>query len=441
MNMVFNQDENPSMYIDPETKSVMVQEMDVHGNIIYKKKRGRKSKREIELLNSMNKSKENVQNHENEEQFQKQNKNKNQNQTMPKKRGRKPKGGKIIKTNTNIETNEEEDIPNIILQLKCTEQELTQHILKNTGIPCQTHTSNTSPRGIQPKVEPYNINQIHNIHNIQYSIIEEDVEDGNLLINPNQIQSQIQTHSQSQLQPQSQSQHNKSLSGYLHEKIQNLQFNLHHNTIPDKKSDCFWCGCSFTNTPVYIPKSKRNGTYEVYGCFSSPECAVAYLFKENIDTSIKWERYSMLNHLYKKIYNYRKNIKPAPSPFYILNKFYGTMTEEEYHELLTNDNLLLVLDKPLTRIVPELYEEHQDTYLLSNTNMNSSNPSNLSNQSLLCNHPTDESLENHNQHPSQCQQSQQSQQNQQQDNYRLSRKNPTIQEQKINKNKWIFQSS
>ena len=36
---------------------------------------------------------------------------------------------------------------------------------------------------------------------------------------------------------------------------------------------------------IYIPKYFMNETYHVYGCFCSPECAVAHLMEENIDSS------------------------------------------------------------------------------------------------------------------------------------------------------------
>ena len=86
---------------------------------------------------------------------------------------------------------------------------------------------------------------------------------------------------------------------------------------------------------------------------------------ENIDTATKFERYHILNFIYCKIYNYTKNIKPAPNPHYTLNKFYGNLTIQEYRKLLKNERLLLVVDKPLTRILPELHEDNDD-FLISN---------------------------------------------------------------------------
>lgn len=100
-----------------------------------------------------------------------------------------------------------------------------------------------------------------------------------------------------------------------------------------------------------------------YGSFCRPECAVAYLMKENIDDSTKFERYHLLNQIYSKVYDYKKNIKPAPNPFYLLEKYYGNMTIQEYRKLLKTEHMLLVIDKPLTRILPELHEDNEDMVL------------------------------------------------------------------------------
>ena len=144
------------------------------------------------------------------------------------------------------------------------------------------------------------------------------------------------------------------------DKLKELTYHLHTNNISDKKSACFWCTCDFDNPSIFIPKHELNHTYYCYGCFCSPECATAFLFKESIDTSTRFERYHLLNHIYCKIYDYKKNIKPAPDPFYTLNKYYGNLSIQEYRRLLKNERLLLVVDKPLSRTLPELHEDNDD---------------------------------------------------------------------------------
>ena len=132
-----------------------------------------------------------------------------------------------------------------------------------------------------------------------------------------------------------------------------------------QRSACFWCTCEFDSPAIYIPKTLTKDVYNVYGCFCSPECSAAFLMNENIDTSTKFERYHLLNLLYGKIYKYEKSIKIAPNPFYLLNKFYGNLTIQEYRKLFQSDQMIYIVNKPLTHILPELYEDNND-FLLNN---------------------------------------------------------------------------
>ena len=100
------------------------------------------------------------------------------------------------------------------------------------------------------------------------------------------------------------------------EKLKKLQKILHTNDIAGKKSDCFWCTCPFDNPPIYIPARHRGENIECYGCFCSPECAVAYLCKENIDSSTRWERYSLLNNIYALDKSLENSVKTIG--FYII---------------------------------------------------------------------------------------------------------------------------
>ena len=142
-------------------------------------------------------------------------------------------------------------------------------------------------------------------------------------------------------------------------KLKELEHNLHFNNI-NKKSNCFWCTYDFDNPVIYIPKSIENNKYVVYGNFCSPECACSHLFNEQIDDSLKFERYQLLNYIYCEIYDYQKNIKLAPNPYYTLEKYMGNLTIQEYRKLLHNERLLILIDKPLTIIYPELHEDNNE---------------------------------------------------------------------------------
>jgi hypothetical protein len=267
--------------------------------------------------------------------------NKSDELKIPKKRGRKPKGGKIIQQ---LSTNIEENInkPNVILHLKCFMKDLDTHSQNNNFL------------------ESYNVLTCKN--DLSYELIEND----DISICPStNAEYQHDEYDDEEIKC-------KDINRDINKKLKQLEHNLHINNVNNKRSACFWDTCEFDNPPIYIPKHFINGSYHVYGCFCSPECGVAYLMKENLDSSTKFERYHLFNNIYTKIYNYKKNIKPAPDPYHMLEKFYGNLSIQEYRSLLRNERLFLIVDKPLTRILPELHEDN-DEFILNNKIIPSNN--------------------------------------------------------------------
>jgi len=120
--------------------------------------------------------------------------------------------------------------------------------------------------------------------------------------------------------------------------------------------------------PISLPVKYQNDTFYMTDFFCSYNCAASYNFDKK-DEKI-WERYSLLNHIYCKIYNYERNIKPAPEPYYTLERFCGNLTIQEYRNMMNNEEFLLVIDKPLTRILPELHEDNDD-HIISNKKLSS----------------------------------------------------------------------
>lgn len=241
------------------------------------------------------------------------------NNTKPRKRGRKPKGGKILSKVNNSTTKREPLENNVILHLK-----------------------------IDTEKENLDIPEFFNINNIKTQDLMND------LSFKNEINDAV-SNSKTNMVTQS----NTSQKD-LWDKLNNLKRQFQRNNTVDKRCSCFWDTCPFDNPPIYIPKQEVNGTIEVYGCFCSPECATAYLKNENLDSSTLWERYALLNTIYSKIYNYKDNIKPAPNPHYTLDKFYGNLTIEEYRQLLGKQHFLVVVERPLTKIMPEIHDDISD---------------------------------------------------------------------------------
>ena len=344
-----------------------------------------------------------------------------------KKRGRKPKGGKII-TQKLEENNNNNEMPNIILHLKCSLNDIkntssvklngevvekneiqsynnlsqlkgSEIYTKNTGcnnatpipvysdssshlfkvydpvVSCIDNTSTSSGSG--PGMTIFNTNTNTNTNTNDNR--DEPVYKSNEILN-----NKSGLFNSSVYSPDINLYDNEyddgddvdSVKGScknekeIWRKINQLKVSFHKsdickNTGGTQRSACFWCTCEFDSPAVYIPKTLSKDVYNVYGCFCSPECSAAFLMNENIDTSTKFERYHLLNSLYGKIYKYEKSIKIAPNPFYLLNKFYGNLTIQEYRKLFQSEQMIYVVNKPLTHILPELYEDNND-FLLNN---------------------------------------------------------------------------
>ncbi len=270
-----------------------------------------------------------------------------------KKRGRKPKGGKLISKNMN----EKDAVPvptNVILHLKCSLKEIEDDVIlnKNNLIGDPLNYNATIP----PVVQAYDhINNDNKFFELENKSIDESINaytSQNMLINNicNKCKGNVNVNEKD----------NNVHIKDVNMKLKHLKISLYKNTMDEKKAACFWCTYEYDNQSCYIPKYENDGEIHGYGSFCRPECAVAYLMKEIIDDSTKFERYHLLNRVYNKIYEYKSNIKPAPNPYYLLDKFYGNLNIQEYRKLLNSERMLMIVDSPLTRILPELHEDTDD---------------------------------------------------------------------------------
>lgn len=265
-----------------------------------------------------------------------------------KKRGRKPKGGKIIQQSVaNDEQIDEKQ--NVILHLKCSMADLDD--IKNEENEAldayNTHIYNELMYNYQKFDEPKFASASNQSNNDDAFNGDDDTD----FVNKDNMKE-------------------------IWKKLKQLECNLHLDNI-SKKSACFWDTCDFDTPPVHIPKYFIGGTYYVYGCFCCPECAVAYLNNEHIDRSTKAERYQLIHDVYSPIYDYKTSIKEASNPRYLLDKFIGNLSIKEYRNLLRAGTLYLVIDKPLTKVYPEIHENTED-YILNNKII----PSNTSNYQI-----------------------------------------------------------
>jgi len=278
--------------------------------------------------------------------------------TANKKRGRKPKGGKVIQHITN-DSSAIHDAPNIILHLKCGASDIPSNDLTDTPKPGDVVSFNA----MDPKGSDFNDSYQLQMNTV---VAHDDTAatPNDALIGNNAYNYLNDNGSDNECDDDG----NHSTKDIL-KKLTHLKTSFHRSDVfqaigaAPRRSCCFWDTFEFDTPPVYLPKSlSSNGGYVVYACFCSPECALAYLMNERIDTSVKFERCQMLNAMHGKVH---VSIKPAPNPQYILSKFYGNLSIQEYRKLFKGEQIVYVVNKPLTHILPEIYEENND-FMLNN---------------------------------------------------------------------------
>jgi len=139
---------------------------------------------------------------------------------------------------------------------------------------------------------------------------------------------------------------------------------------------CWWCCHPFTWVPCALPEYYKKEKFYVNGCFCTFNCAASYNFSKNDND--KWERYTLLNLMYKKIYNTKFiKISLAP-PREILKIFGGYLSIEEFREnTLKNEKTFTVIKPPLISIISKIEEN------VSNSAKNIKNNYPLTNETIL----------------------------------------------------------
>jgi len=137
--------------------------------------------------------------------------------------------------------------------------------------------------------------------------------------------------------------------------------------LPEKTDVfCFWCCHAFDNMPCVIPSDIKEGIWNVYGNFCSPECGVAYLFQERLDSNVQWERYAMLNSLYRKDIEIQNGaatgIRSAPKRE-VLRIFGGSIDIREFRAVVHERKLRIdVLSPPMISIIQTMDTKPIDFY-------------------------------------------------------------------------------
>ncbi len=138
--------------------------------------------------------------------------------------------------------------------------------------------------------------------------------------------------------------------------VEFINANMYQEWPDQTNIHCWWCCHQFDGPPCTLPEYIRRDKFYVSGCFCSFNCAASYNFNKNDNTV--WERYTLLNLMYKKLYNVPFiKIEMAP-PREVLKMFGGYMDINEFRNYcIKQDRKFQVIKPPLISIIPKI-EEH-----------------------------------------------------------------------------------
>jgi hypothetical protein len=104
---------------------------------------------------------------------------------------------------------------------------------------------------------------------------------------------------------------------------------------------CFWCTHSFEGSPCFLPVKEESKVYHVYGNYCTPQCGLAYLLYEHMDSHVRWERMSLLHRMYKSV----GRLYPAP-PRECLKAYGGIYTIEEFRKIIGENRIRVDVQVP-----------------------------------------------------------------------------------------------
>jgi hypothetical protein len=116
---------------------------------------------------------------------------------------------------------------------------------------------------------------------------------------------------------------------------------------PPTKTDvkCFWCSQNFENMPCFLPVKEESGVYHIYGNFCTPQCGLAYLLNEHLDSHVRWERMALLHRMYHPTGKIGGRLYPAP-PRECLVDFGGTYMYDQYRKVISDGKVRVDIQVP-----------------------------------------------------------------------------------------------
>jgi glycosyltransferase involved in cell wall biosynthesis len=127
--------------------------------------------------------------------------------------------------------------------------------------------------------------------------------------------------------------------------------NIQREKTYSEHTACFWC-CHPFDGPAYVLPISYDTYKNVYICegnFSSPECALSYLYSlQTMSDGIRWNRHTLLFNLYSSLY--KDPISPA-LPRTLLRMFGGPLDIKQYREYIHETGDVVLSDLPPIRMI------------------------------------------------------------------------------------------
>ena len=131
------------------------------------------------------------------------------------------------------------------------------------------------------------------------------------------------------------------------------------------KIACFWCCHQFECTPWGIPVKYFDGKFQLFGIYCSANCTLSGIVHGNQLPENLWERVSLLNLLYFKVYGIYDNLIPAPDKM-ALKMFGGSLDIADYRRITNSNEKSYTLEfPPCNTIIPVLEEIYKKNTLTS----------------------------------------------------------------------------
>lgn len=141
----------------------------------------------------------------------------------------------------------------------------------------------------------------------------------------------------------------KKPANYLQEKPEKAQLLKCYSVktgetfVPPAKTEvhCFWCTHPFDGTPSFLPVKEESGVYSVYGNYCTPQCALAFLLYEHLDSHVRWERMALLHRMYRSV----GRLYPSP-PRESLVSYGGVYSIEKFREIISVNRVRVDVQVP-----------------------------------------------------------------------------------------------